>query len=148
MITFKASLLAGCMLCSLYACAQTPTAPAPAAAQPVQVSLAGQTYALKQEPQGCALLKPDQSVLPLDMPWPCQFSVGNEGNAHVETYRNVPIVIVLHVTPVAGSSLECRSEYRAVRLIDGQPEASVIARSASCLRGAGDQKDYTAMFDW
>lgn len=144
----KAPLLLGCMLCSLYACAGTPVTSASLADQPVQVTLDGQTFALKQDQQGCALRKPDKSVLPLDIPWPCHFSVDPQGEAHVETYRNVPIVIVLHVMPIAGSRLECRSEYRAVRLINGKPEVSVIARSASCLRGAGDQKDYTAMFDW
>ncbi len=144
----RTPLLLSGLLASLCACAQTPATPTPANDYPVQVSLAGKTYTLGNEEQRCTLLKPDHSALPLDMPWPCHFSVGSDGKAHVETYKNVPIVIVLHVMPIAQNSLECRSEYRALRLNNEQLEPSVIARSASCLRGTGDQKDYTALFDW
>lgn len=137
------------MLTSLCACAES--TPPPAAGNsdyPQHVDLAGQTYRLESAGQACVLRKPDQSVLPLDIASPCHFSVGKDGQAHVETFQDVPIVMVLHVAPVADSKLECRSQYKAIRLIRGQLEPSVLAQSASCLRGVGDQKSYTAMFDW
>jgi len=115
---------------------------------PMHASLLGQRYVLESAGQACVLRKPDQSVLPLDILSPCHFSVGKDGQAHVETFQGVPIVMVLHVAPVADSKLECRSQYKAIRLIKGQLEPSVLAQSASCLRGVGDQKNYTAMFDW
>lgn len=115
---------------------------------PMHATLLGQPYVLENQQQRCALRKPDQSILPLDIPSPCHFSIGKNGQAHVETFQNVPIIIVLHVAPVVGSKLECRSQYKAVRLIKGQLEPSVLAHNASCLRGVGDQKNYTAMFDW
>lgn len=136
------------MLTSLCACAESTPPPAAGTGYPEQVDLAGQTYRLENAGQACVLRKPDQSVLQLDIASPCHFSVGKDGQAHVETFRNVPIVMVLHVAPVADNKLECRSQYKAIRLIEGQLEPSVLARSASCLRGVGDQKSYTAMFDW
>lgn len=116
--------------------------------RPVHATLLGQRYVLENQQQRCALRKNDQSLLPLDIPSPCHFSVGKDGQAHVETFQNVPIVMVLHVAPVADNKLECHSQYKAIRLFKGQLEPSVLAQSASCLRGVGDQKSYTAMFDW
>lgn len=136
------------MLTSLCACAESTPPPAAGSSYPEQVDLAGQTYRLDSAGQTCVLRKPDQSVLPLGIASPCHFSVGKDGQAHVETFQNVPIVMVLHVAPVADSELECRSQYKAIRLVEGQLESSVLGRSASCLRGVGDQKNYTAMFDW
>jgi hypothetical protein len=136
------------MLTSLCACAESTPPPAAGSSYPEQVDLAGQTYKLDNAGQTCVLRKPDQSVLPLGIVSPCHFSVGKDGQAHVETFQNVPIVVVLHVAPVADSELECRSQYKAIRLVEGQLESSVLGRSASCLRGVGDQKNYTAMFDW
>ncbi|XLY88257.1 hypothetical protein ACK8QS_00125 [Ectopseudomonas mendocina] len=117
-------------------------------ALPMHTTLLGQRYVLENAGQACVLRKPDQSLLPLDIASPCHFSVGKDGQAHVETFQDVPIVMVLHVAPVADNELECHSQYKAIRLIKGQLEPSVLARSASCLRGVGDQKSYTAMFDW
>ncbi|RRV21855.1 hypothetical protein [Pseudomonas sp. o96-267] len=145
----RTPLLLLSVLTSLCACAEsTPPPAAGNAGYPEQVELAGQTYRLENAGQACVLRKPDQSVLPLDIASPCHFSVGADGQAHVETFQNVPIVMVLHVAPVADNQLECRSQYKAIRLIKGQLEPSVLAQSASCLRGVGDQKSYTAMFDW
>ncbi|MFV9684299.1 hypothetical protein ACNFD4_16650 [Pseudomonas sp. NY15367] len=145
----RTSILLLGMLTSLSACAEsTPPPAADNSDYPQSVDLAGQTYRLESGGQACVLRKPDQSVLPLGIVSPCHFSVGKDGQAHVETFQNVPIVMVLHVAPVAGSKQECRSQYKAIRLIEGQLEPSVLARSASCLRGVGDQKNYTAMFDW
>ena len=95
-----------------------------------------------------ALRKPDQTLMPLDLAWPCQFTVDRQGKPHVETFGKVPIVIVVHVSAGPHNNQECRSEYRAVRQINGQLEPSVIARNASCMRGTGDQKNYTGLFTW
>ena len=138
-----------CVLSSLSACADQQTPPAPLSATPDQVvTLGAQQLTLENNQQLCVLRKSDQSVLPLEMPWPCQFAVDRQGKPHIESFNNVPIVIVLHVSVDPANSRECRSEYRAIRQIKGQLEPSVVARSASCLRGAGDQKDYTGLFIW
>lgn len=115
---------------------------------PVQVTLSGHNYVLENQQQHCALRKPDQSVLMLDIPWPCHFSIGEPGKAHIETFQNVPIVMALHIKMLPDTPLECRSQYQAIRLYKGQLEASVAGRYASCLRGKGDQKAYTGVFDW
>lgn len=134
-----------CVLSNVSACADQQ---APSAAADQVVTLGAQQLTLENDQQRCVLRKPDQSVLPLEMPWPCQFAVDRQGKPHVESFNNVPIAIVLHISVDPANSHDCRSEYRAVRQIKGQLEPSVVSRSASCLRGAGDQKDYTALFTW
>lgn len=115
---------------------------------PLQAVLAGQSYTLENQQQRCALRKPDQSLLILEIPWPCHFSIGEPGQAHVETFQNVPIVMALHVQTLPDTPRECRSQYQAIRLYKGKIEPSVVGRYASCLRGKGDQKAYTGAFDW
>lgn len=134
-----------CVLSSLWACAGQQTTQA---SEDQVVTLGGQRLMLENDQQQCVLRQPDQSMLALEMPWPCQFAVDRQGKAHIESFNNVPIVIVLHVNVDPANSRECRSEYRAIRQVNGQLEPSIVARSASCLRGAGDQKDYTALFTW
>jgi len=149
MIKARSAVFIGCLLSSLTACAgQQASQATPAAAVEQVVSMGGQQLTLVNDQQRCALRKPDQTLLPLDMPWPCQFTVDRQGKSHVETFGKVPIVIVIHLSTVAENSPECRSEYRAIRQINGQLEPSIIARNASCMRGAGDQKNYTGLFTW
>lgn len=137
----NATIVAG-MLLSLYACADQPTAPEQT------VVLGGQKLTLENDQQRCVLRKADQSVQPLDMAWPCQFAVDKNGQPHIETFASVPIVIALHVGVDPENSQFCRSAYRAIRLIKGQLELSVVSPNASCAKGAGDQKNYTGVFRW
>jgi hypothetical protein len=149
MIKAHCAVFIGCLLSSLTACAEQQASPATSSAAVEQVvSMGGQQLTLVNDQQRCALRKPDQTLLPLDMPWPCQFTVDRQGKSHVETFGKVPIVIVIHLSTVAENSPECRSEYRAIRQINGQLEPSIIARNASCMRGVGDQKNYTGLFTW
>ncbi|WP_339493031.1 hypothetical protein [Pseudomonas sp. EA_15y_Pfl2_R67] len=145
----RCAVFVGCLFSSLTACAGQQAEPAtPAAAVNQVVSMNGQQLTLVNDQQRCALRKPDQTLLPLDLPWPCQFTVDRQDKPHVETFGKVPIVIVIHLTAAAEDSPECRSEYRAIRQINGRLEPSIIARTASCMRGAGDQKNYTGLFTW
>lgn len=115
---------------------------------PVHATLLGQRYVLENQQQRCALRKNDQSLLVLDIPWPCHFSIGEHGQAHVEIFRQVPIVIALHSEALAQNPQQCQSQYQAIRLFKGQLEHSIVYRHASCLRGKGDQKAYVGVFDW
>lgn len=115
---------------------------------PLEAVLAGQSYALESQQHRCALRKPDQSLLMLDIPWPCHFSISEPAKAHIETFQNVPIVMALHIKTLADTPSECRSQYQAIRLYKGKFEPSVAGRYASCMRGKGDQKAYTGVFDW
>lgn len=135
-------MLVGGMLLALNACAGQSTAPERTA------SLNGQAVTLENQQQRCVLKRADQSLLPLDLPWPCQFSVEKDGRSHVEIFRSVPIVKVLHVAADPDKPLNCRTQSRAVRLIDGRLELSPPSRSAACATGVGDQKSYSGVFDW
>lgn len=149
MIKAHCAILIGCLLSSLTACAgQQASSATPSAAVDQVVSMGGQQLTLENDQQRCVLRKPDQTLLPLDLPWPCQFTVDRQGKSYVETFGKVPIVIVIHLATDPENSHECRSEYRAIRQINGQLEPSIIARNASCMRGAGDQKNYTGLFTW
>ncbi|WP_434602270.1 hypothetical protein J3P91_26970 [Pseudomonas sp. Z4-7] len=149
MIKAHCAIWVGCLLTSLTACAQQQS-PSATSSVPVEhvVSMGGQTLTLENDRARCVLRKPDQTLMPLDLAWPCQFTVDRQGKPHVETFDNVPIVIVVHVAAGPHNNQECRSEYRAIRQINGQLEPSIIARNASCMRGAGDQKNYTGLFTW
>ncbi|MGQ3319462.1 hypothetical protein ACT4MW_08975 [Pseudomonas brassicacearum subsp. neoaurantiaca] len=149
MIKTHCAIWVVCLLTSLTACAQqqSPSTTASVAVEQV-VSMGGQTLRLENDQARCALRKPDRTLMPLDLAWPCQFTVDRQGKPHVETFGKVPIVIVVHVSAGPHNNQECRSEYRAVRQINGQLEPSVIARNASCMRGTGDQKNYTGLFTW
>jgi len=149
MIKAHCATLVGCLLVSLTACAQQ-QAPSSTPSVPAEqvVSMGGQTLTLANDQQRCVLRKPDQTLIPMEMAWPCQFRVDRQGKPHVETFGKVPIVIVTHLASDPKDSRQCRSEYRAIRQINGRLEPSVIAQAASCISGTGDQKDYTGLFTW
>ncbi|CAH0274694.1 hypothetical protein E3Z27_27800 [Pseudomonas mediterranea] len=141
------SLLASCMIVSLYACAETVPADANRASNN-QVDLGGQVLTLENHNQRCALRKPDQSVLTLDMTWPCHLSVDRQDKPRVESFNNAKIIIVQHFETEPAPSQECRSQYQAVRLIAGRLEASMLAEGGRCTQGAVDQKNFVALFTW
>ncbi|MGF6314847.1 hypothetical protein [Pseudomonas frederiksbergensis] len=114
-----------------------------------QVIFAGQTLTLENHDQQCALRKQDQSLLKLDMPWPCFLSVDRKGEPRVETFNNAQIIIVEHSTPEPPPSRDCDAQYQAIRQIKGQPmEVSKVAHSAGCMTGVMDQKSFVAHFSW
>ncbi|HJR32987.1 MAG TPA: hypothetical protein VJ889_30045 [Pseudomonas sp.] len=114
-----------------------------------QVIVAGQTLTLENHDQQCALRKQDQSILKLDMPWPCFLSVDRQGQPRVEIFNNAQIIIVEHSTPEPAPSRDCDARYQAIRQIKGQPmEVSKVAHSAGCMTGVMDQKNFVAHFSW
>ncbi|MBD9564871.1 hypothetical protein [Pseudomonas sp. PDM09] len=114
-----------------------------------QVIFAGQTLTLENHDQQCALRKQDQSILKLDMPWPCFLSVDRKGQPRVETFNNAQIIIVEHSTPEPPPSRDCDAQYQAIRQIKDQPmEVSKVAHSAGCMTGVMDQKSFVAHFSW
>jgi hypothetical protein len=138
-------LLSGCLLLSLNAWAQQQQSAAPGN----QVIVAGQTLTLENHDQQCALRKQDQSLLKLDMPWPCFLSVDRKGQPRVETFNNAQIIIVEHSTPEPTPSRDCDARYQAIRQIKDQPiEVSKVAYSAGCMTGVMDQKSFVAHFSW
>ena len=114
-----------------------------------QVIFAGQTLTLENHDQQCALRKQDQSILKLDMPWPCFLSVDRKGQPRVETFNNAQIIIVEHSTPEPSPSRDCDARYQAIRQIKDQPmEVSKVAHSAGCMTGVMDQKIFVEHFSW
>lgn len=136
------------LLLSLYACAGQNTPDTTGTPVLNQVTLDGQTLTLENQQGRCALRKPDQTSLILEMEWPCQFSLNREGRPRVELFNAVEIIIVKHTDAEPAPSRECRSQYQAVRQLKGQLQASVVSRNASCMRGPVDQKNFVGLFQW
>ncbi|MCO7593531.1 hypothetical protein NJF44_04105 [Pseudomonas guariconensis] len=135
---------------SMSACAQE----RPAATEPLpegpHVTLSERRLTLENHQGRCALRsKTDQTLLQLEIPWPCQFSPDRRsGEPRVEHFNGAQIIIVRHIdfdTPTPGS---CRSQYQAIRWFNNQLEPSVVAHSASCTTGAVDQKNFVGLFKW
>jgi len=124
------------------ACAEQQAAPEQS------VLLNGRRLTLVEDQQRCAIKTEHRNVLSMEIPWPCQFSVDRDGKSHVETFHNVQIVKVLHIVPDPERPLNCITQSRTVRLINGRLELSPRSRSAACVTGVGDQKSYAAGFDW
>ena len=140
-------LLVGGALSSLSACAEQ-APPSTSERANDRVTLAGRTLMLENHQQRCALRKPDQSLLTLDMPWPCHLGIDRKGQPRVENFNNVQIIIVQHFAPESAPSQGCRSQYQAIRHIEGRLEASMVANGGGCLPGATDQKNFVALFTW
>ena len=140
-------ILSMSVLLSLNACAEQAEQIDATQSNP-EVVVGGQRLTLESHAQRCALRKPDQSLLTLDMPWPCHLSIDRKGQPRVENFNNAQIIIVQHFAPEPAPSQECRSQYQAIRHIEGRLEASMVAESGHCLLGAMDQKNFVAFFTW
>ena len=140
-------ILSMSVLLSLNACAEQAEQIDATQSNP-EVVVGGQRLTLESHAQRCALRKPDQSLLTLDMPWPCHLSIDRNGQPRVESFNNAQIIIVQHFAPEPAPSQECRSQYQAIRHIEGRLEASMVANGGHCLLGAMDQKNFVALFTW
>ena len=140
-------ILSVSMLLSLNACAEQAEQIDATQSNP-EVVVGGQRLTLENLAQRCALRKPDQSLFTLDMPWPCHLSIDRKGQPRVENFNNAQIIIVQHFAPEPAPSQECRSQYQAIRHIEGRLEASMVAHGGRCLLGAMDQKNFVALFTW
>ncbi|BCJ09539.1 MULTISPECIES: hypothetical protein [unclassified Pseudomonas] len=131
---------------ALNACAQQSSTGTP---QDLQVNLAAQTLSLVNHEGRCALRKADQSLLELDMPWPCQLSPERlTGKPRVEHFNGSQIIIVSHVEADPSQPGRCNSQYQAVRLVGASLEPSILAKGGSCSTGPVDQKDFVGLFQW
>ena len=140
-------ILSVSMLLSLNACAEQAEQIDATQSNP-EVVVGGQRLTLENHAQRCALRKPDQSLFTLDMPWPCHLSIDRKGQPRVENFNNAQIIIVQHFAPEPAPSQECRSQYQAIRHIEGRLEASMVAHGGRCLLGAMDQKNFVVLFTW
>ncbi|EJK99021.1 MULTISPECIES: hypothetical protein [Pseudomonas] len=132
-------------LVSLSACAGQDTA---ATAAPTQAMFVGQPMSLTNDQGRCTLVKPDQSRLPLDMEWPCQFSLGPDKQLRVEIFNQVPIFAVERSEHMPAPSRDCLTKLQAVRQIEGTMEVAEVSQFAACGPSHWDQKMYVAPFTW
>lgn len=134
----------GCLMFSLNACAE-PQSPTSTALS--QVSLGGQPLKLVDAQGKCAILKPDNTQVSMNLAWPCQFSQGRDGLSRVEMFKSVPVALVVHNQADSASSTDCLQTAQAIRLRQGVLETSSVNQAAMCTPDH-DQKMFTAMFRW
>ena len=133
-----------CLIFSLNACAESQS---PASAALSQVNLGGQALKLVDAKGKCAVLKPDNTQLPMDLAWPCQFSQDRNGLSRTEIFKSVPVALVVHNEADPASSTDCLQTAQAIRLRQGTLETSSVNQGAMCTADH-DQKMFTAMFRW
>ncbi|PTU74721.1 hypothetical protein [Pseudomonas mangrovi] len=134
-------LLACLSIASLYACADGERADVS--------NFAGQTLRLSAQDDACLLTSDaaDQPALLLQLPWPCQFNRGRDGQLRVETVDDQPTLLVEHSVAEPAPSRDCRTRIQAVRLRDGQLQASPHTNlAASCLPAHWDAKMFQGLF--
>lgn len=113
-----------------------------------EATFAGQKVSLVDRQGRCTLMRPDSNPLVLDMQWPCQFSLNKQHELRIETFRQVPIMMVERSDPDPAPSNKCTTDLQAVRHFKGKLETAHVSRIAMCGPGQWDQKMFTAMFDW
>ncbi|WP_434675571.1 hypothetical protein [Pseudomonas sp. D3-10] len=139
----KKHLLAACLamnLVCLSACAEHTETTA------TRAVFAGQALSLIDDQGQCALLKPDQGRMQLDMEWPCSFMLDKQ-QLRVEKFNEVPIFAVWRSEHMPAPSRDCITKMQAIRQMPQGFEAAPVSIYAFCGPGA-DQKMYVAPFTW
>lgn len=143
------AMLPGSLLLSLYAMADQSQAPTALPTYPPEhVLLGAHSLTLENQDNRCVLVKADQSVLPLDMKWPCRFSEDQQNKVRIEDYREALIVMVERSEPLPAPSKNCKTDRQPVRLYKGKLEAAPVGQVATCGPAHWDQKAFIAFFDW
>lgn len=138
------TMFLSCLIFSLNACAESQS---PASTALSQVSLGGQALKLVDAQGKCAILKPDNTQVSMNLAWPCQFSQSRDGLPRTEMFKSVPVALVVHNQADSASSTDCLQTAQAIRLRQGVLETSSVNQGAMCTPDH-DQKMFTAMFRW
>lgn len=130
------------------ALATTAIAAPPVPIHLMEATLAGQHVRLLEVEGRCAIGRAGKTPLPLDMKWPCHFSINNQKQPRVEIYNDTPILMVERSVPLPAPSQDCRTDRQAVRWYQGRLEAARAQHIAMCGPAHWDQKAFFASFKW
>lgn len=113
-----------------------------------QITFAGRSITLTNDGGYCALKRSDDSLLRLEVKWPCRFSKNFRGKAVIEEYRATQIFMVQHREYAAPPEAGCTTNLQAVRYYKGKVELAPVTQASRCLADRWDQKVVVWQFDW
>jgi hypothetical protein len=113
-----------------------------------EISFGGRTISLVSDTGHCALKRSDDSLLRLDVKWPCKFSKDLKGRALLKDYRASQIFMVQHTEPPLPPETDCRTDLQAIRYYKGKVELAPVSRVGACPPRQFDHKVFVWQFDW
>ena len=108
----------------------------------------GRNISLINDEGQCALARSDDSLLRLDVKWPCQFSQNFLGKAVLENYLSADIFMVQHSDRAAPPDTNCTTDLQAIRYFKGHVELAPVHQVERCNIRRWDQKVFVGQFDW
>lgn len=115
----------------------------------IHASIGGQHINLIEDNGRCVLSSAEGVSLPLDMKWPCRFSINKQKQVRIETFDDISILMVEHTERVPNDShRDCNTDLRAVRWAHGRFESTRPQHISNCGLGVWDQKMFVAGFRW
>lgn len=138
------SLLALCMLTTQALANSSPESDVAV----TQTTFVGQRVDLINDDGQCALARSDDSLLRLDVKWPCQFSRNLQKQVVIKNFRTAEIVMVEHSASTRFPDQDCATDTQSIRYFKGKVETAPVRRVSACLPTLWDQKDFTWLFDW
>lgn len=114
----------------------------------VEVSFGGRSISLVNDDGHCALARSDDSLLRLDVKWPCQFSQNFLGKTVLENYLSAQIFMVQHSEPSPTPETSCTTALQAIRYYKGNVELAPVHTVTACNTSRWDQKVFVWQFDW
>ncbi|MFK3798493.1 hypothetical protein [Pseudomonas sp. NPDC088444] len=114
----------------------------------LDISFDGRRISLVNDNGHCALARSDDSLLRLDVNWPCQFSQTFLTKAVLENYRSATIFMVQHSNRVVPPDTHCTTDLQAIRYFKGNVELAPVHKVERCSIRRWDQKIFVGQFDW
>jgi hypothetical protein len=114
----------------------------------LEIFFDGRNINLVNDNGHCALARSDDSLLRLDVKWPCQFSQNFLGKAVLENYLSADIFMVQHSEPFATPNTDCTTDLQAIRYFKGTVELAPVHQVGRCNIRRWDQKVFVWQFDW
>ncbi|MFC5699302.1 hypothetical protein ACFPU0_27685 [Pseudomonas sp. GCM10022186] len=135
------ALLCTALCIALPACAQS------GADTATQARFGERQLALQEREGRCALVEPGQANLDLQLKWPCQFHLDQEGGLRTRQVGDNRVLLVESSEKVPDSQ-DCRTEIQAIRAHGNGLEASrAVSRVAACPPFQWDEKVFIGLFE-
>lgn len=114
----------------------------------MDISFDGRNISLINDNGHCGLARSDDSLLRLDVKWPCWFSQNHQGKTLLKNYLSTQIFMVQHSEPAGAPDTDCTTDLQAIRYFRGSIELAPVHRVGTCNTSRWDQKVFVWQFEW